>query len=193
MAKIFSNTIILFFIMLSSAYAQVKFEQEYSIKEEEVPKEALFFISTAFGSVKQKWHKEVSQNGKSIETRIKKNKKKYSIEFDTLGNIQDVEITISARDISEKIVKKIRDNLKDKFTKFKIIKTQTQWTGNTQDLIKTIAENIAIGSVNLHYEILIKASKNNEITKYYETLFDADGMLKSVVEVLERNDDNLIY
>ncbi|MEL6254700.1 MAG: hypothetical protein AAFR87_22000, partial [Bacteroidota bacterium] len=74
------------------AQAQIKYEREYKLKPTEIPMPAKIFVDSCKFSTQITWYKEESQDGKSIEAKLKHKGKKYSIEFDTVGLLQDMEI-----------------------------------------------------------------------------------------------------
>src|SRR5690606_31356945 len=113
-----------------------KYEREYSIKKSEVPLKANNFINETLNG-KVKWYGEENLKGKAIEAKGKKDKKLYSVKFDTLGNVQDVEVVVSFKSLSKEIQSKIQKELKGQFSSIKIIKTQIQWLGS-QEVLKQL-------------------------------------------------------
>ncbi len=172
--------------------AQQKYEREYTLKPAAVPAEASAFIAGMFKDVKIHWYGEQSLNGKSVEAKFKASGKTYSIEFDDKGKLQDIELLIKFKDIPEPARNMISENLKKKFSKFNVVKTQRQWTGTTDALKEALTDEKLPGSVTTRYELILKA-KLNKITKYYEVLCKNNGAIESVHEIVERNADNLIY
>jgi len=97
MTKYFIATlIILIFESYSNKlFAQEKFEMESRLKQNDVPSNALNFIDSLSLKNKVKWYLEEGIERKSIEAKFKRSGKKHSVEFDILGNIEDVEIEVN--------------------------------------------------------------------------------------------------
>ena len=102
---------------------QVKYEQESRLRVEEVPLAARAFIQQVDTGRKVKWYYEENLEGNSVEAKFKRNCQRYSVEFDTLGNIQDVEIEVKPQALSPALQQKLlltRDSLYQRYTMRKI-------------------------------------------------------------------------
>ena len=91
--------------------AQHKYEREQRISSEIIPQSAQNFIDSIGSDSKIKWYKEVSLNEVTFEAKFKHNKKKFSVEFDTLGTLQDVELAIKKGEINSIVYNKMEHNL----------------------------------------------------------------------------------
>lgn len=179
-------------VLPSKASAQIKYEREYNLKKENVPDVAITFIGSCCPGSKQKWYGEESLSAKSIEAKIKYKGSLYSIEFDTLGYIQDVEKKISLYDISQNLQSRITLKLDSIFSKHKIEKVQVQWLGSNEALYELIEKGDSKLPYIINYEMVLKGRKGNS-TKMYEVLFSMDGSILSISEIVQRNTDNLDY
>ena len=184
---------LLFSIKIGNAQDGVKnkFEREYSIKQSEVPLEARNFINETLNR-KVKWYGEENLNGKAIEAKGKKDKKLYSVKFDTLGNIQDVEVVVKFESLSEEIQTKIQQELEQQFSSIKIIKTQIQWLGSQEVLKQLLNTGNATEDYLTNYEIVIRG-KNNNRSEQYEVLINEHGKLIDKAKIIQKNDQHLIY
>ena len=172
--------------------AQQKYEREYSIKSSAAPVQALEFVNTVFKGAKIHWYGEESLKGTTIEAKLKSSGKRYSIEFDKSGEIQDVEILSSFKAIPSKTRTVMNENLDKEFKKFKVDKTQIQWTASESVLKKALLSETIPASVRIRYEVIVKATKS-KLSNYYEVLFEDNGNIVSVHEIVQRNSNNLIY
>ena len=172
--------------------AQKKYEREYRIKENEVPERARNFISSVFKKTKIHWHGEESLTGKSIEAKFKDSGKRYSIEFDESGGIQDIEILSSVGDISSESRATLKENLEKEFPKYKIVKTQLHWNGSENHLKEALQKDKLPKGIVVRYELILKATKNKR-EAYFEILSEKNGSIVSIKEIVQRNSDNLIY
>jgi hypothetical protein len=189
--------ILISIITLSVGYvatlsAQYKYEVESRIKTEEVPSRAREFIDRCGFRDKIKWYKEKSNEGKSYEAKSKRRNIPFSIEFDTLGNVLDVERTVPFESLDETLKKTIRKNFDSLFVAYNIRKTQIKWQGEEDVLITLITTGSTEKSYVLGYEIELKAKKEN-FSKFYQVLFDHSGEVLEVLEIIQSRTENLEF
>lgn len=184
------NSIFLFLFISSSISGQSKFEKEFRIKESIVPIKALNFISEIEQRRKVKWYREESLDGKSIEAKFNIGKTKYSIEFDTLGQIEDIEESIKLTNLDTNLNRAINNQLAYDFKKYKVIKSQRQLTGDEQQLIKCLKDkNIQLIS---GYEIVLKGRKG-KLVNLYEYFFNESGKIESKRKIIVKSSVHLEY
>lgn len=181
-----------FAFLVHEPVAQIKFEREYRITEKDVHQRALNFIDSCPFTGKIKWYAEESHEGQTIEAKTKHRKTLYSIEFDTAGNLLDVEQIIQFNEIEEEVVRKLTDQINDLFTHFKIFKTQKQWTGSRFALKELINSGRSDSAYTLRYEVELHAKKEG-MPGHYQMLADRDGNVLEVLEILPGNTDNLEF
>jgi hypothetical protein len=182
-------------ILLSiSAFAQKKYEKEYRVKPQDVPMEARQFVEAIQPQRKLKWYVEESLKGNSIEAKFVRGKRKYSIEFDTLGNLEDVEIEIDWDEIPEMPSQKMASNLDTTFSSATAQKIQVQYTGEASALLKLIQQEPknAIYHADHDYELIVKGKKGKQ-KKLYEITFTQNGEMSDLVEIIFINTDNLEF
>ncbi|MHA7057660.1 hypothetical protein ACWGOQ_0010605 [Aquimarina sp. M1] len=176
----------------STGYSQNKHEKEYRIKSSNVPTLALDFMKQGPFDKKIKWYAEESQDGNSIEAKTCYKKRKYSIEFDTDGNPQDIEQKVSFLSVPENVRKQIKSSLDSIFIKSKVKKTQKQWVGTRSTLISLINKKTTTENYKLNYELVIRGKKEKQY-RYYELLYNDTGVLLRILKIVSSNTDNLIY
>ena len=181
-----------FLFSIATGYSQQKYEKEYRIKESEVPSEAINFIEKSFPDKKVKWYGEENLTGQSIEAKVKKDGNLFSVKFDTMGAIQDVEMLVKFKELDNTIKDQIENELEDAFTKYKIQKVQIQWIGAIDVLESLISERKAEGEHVTNYEIVVRGKEGRQ-TDYYEFLFNEKGELKERLNIIQRTDHHLIY
>ncbi|WP_338789870.1 hypothetical protein [Bernardetia sp. MNP-M8] len=171
------------------SYSQSKIEIEKRIKKENAPLPAQKFVDSLYFSSKINWFVEQDFNKKTYEAKTKSKGKKYSIEFDTLGNIEDIEVVIKWQQIPLSIQNAICKKMTTDFEKFKIKKIQIQYSGNSTELLKLKknTENLII-----KYEIVLKGKKNAQ-SLFYEYLFSEKGEIEKEQQFDFRNTDHLEY
>jgi hypothetical protein len=178
-----------FFSISFYSYSQSKMEIEERIEKEEAPFLAQKFIDSLYFSSKIKWYLEKDYIKTTYEAKVKEKGQKYSIEFDSLGYIEDIELEIKWKRIPTSTQNAICEKLHTEFEKFKIKKIQIQYIGQEKDLLnfKTSTENLII-----KYEIVVKGKKESQ-TSFYEYLFSERGKLEQKLQFDFRNIDHLEY
>ncbi len=184
---------VLFFLVSFAAFSQFKFEKEDRVSSGEVPKKAIDFIEKCNFTKKIKWYKEESQLGKTFEAKTCFKKHKYSIEFDTAGTIIDAEVTIKFAKLPSEIQLNIKKTLATVFKKFKIEKTQIQYSGSESGIYKAMFDLKTIHEKELpKYEIVIKGKKAKTYARY-EFLFNEKGAVLKELKFVSENSDNLEF
>ena len=173
--------LLLFFLVINYGFSQEKYEREYRVIADSIPKNAKLFVDRFKFDKKVKWFVEESQEGKTIEAKSYLNSYKYSIEFSKSGNLIDVEKQIQFKELSKSLQEKINTSLANKYDKFKIKKLQIQFKGSKENLLQTIFNDKKIEEISINYELVVKTKKENE-SKRYELLVDKNGtILKELV------------
>ena len=119
--------LVLFFLFPCYSYSQSKIEIEIEerIEKNKVPLLAQKFIDSLHFSSKIKWFLE-QDTRKTFEAKVNEKGKKYSIEFDSLGQIEDIELDIEWNQIPLFTQNAICEKMNVDFEKFKIKKIQIQ-------------------------------------------------------------------
>ncbi len=178
-------------MIYSFSNAQAKFEKESRISHKNVPIKAKTFVFKLAPSKKVRWYKEQSLDGESIEAKTSYNNKKYSIEFDTNGKLQDIEINTKWNSINKNTITAIKKNIEFEFSKFKIKKIQTQYSGNKTDLLSYFKSGQR-NNITIKYEIVLKG-KTKKGKQLFEMLFSETGMLEKSNIIIFRNTDNIEF
>ena len=190
--NVFAILSLLLALLWTPCPAQKKYEREYHIKANAVPQRAQNFVSSVFNKAKIHWYVEESLTGKSIEAKFKAGGKRYSMEFDESGKIQDIEILIKIGKLDSKSRTTLKQNLSKKFSKYKIVKVQQHWNGSESQLKKALLEDELPKEIVKRYELILRAVKDKK-EAYFEVLSEKDGAIVSIQEIIQRNSDNLIY
>lgn len=180
------------FSVANNLFAQDKFEEESRIKRSDVPSKALLFVDSLNYNARIKWYKEETSTSISIEAKLKYNTTKYSIEFDTLGNIEDIEIEVYRKGIDTAIINSITNQLKLDCSKHKIVKIQKQFTGTGNDLFSLLRNGINSEKIKIKYEIVVRCSVQKE-AHLFEYIFNEKGLLVSKSKIIFKNSSHLEY
>ena len=172
--------------------AQIKFEKEERIKEDQVPVAALQFMSDSGIDSKIKWYRETSQEGIHIEGKTIHRGIKHSIEFDTLGRILDIEREFKLPELGKSQAENITSALDGKFERYRIKKIQSQWTGRREVLIDLMLGNEATEAYKLRFEIVVSGRHQGQ-AGFFEVLLEPDGQLVELLTIVPRASDNLDF
>lgn len=192
MKRLIIPVILLFCIFHFDANAQQKFEKESRMKSGDVPAAALKFIEAVEMDTKWKWYFEENLVGNSVEAKTKYNGKWYSVEFDTSGKIQDVEIETDLQEMKENVSRNIMHALDSMFNRHKIDKIQIQYSAENHVLLAILNNKTEQSESKVQYEIVVKGKKIGR-PKLYELTFTDGGILLESLEIIFRNTDNLEY
>ncbi len=187
-----------FFILLiglsctANLLAQEKFEKESRIKQRDVPLKAFSFMDSLNFNTKIKWYKEEGLTRNSIEAKFKHNKTNYSIEFDTLGNIEDIETEVNWADVELMISKSIARQFMTDCSKHKIVKVQKQYSRSENDLFSLLKTGIESEQLTVGYEIIVKCIEQGK-ANLFEYLFNENGLFLSKSKIIFKNSSHLEY
>ncbi|MEB2781016.1 hypothetical protein U3A58_11485 [Algoriphagus sp. C2-6-M1] len=186
--------ILLFYGMITeSSFAQVKIEREFGIKENEVPKEARDWLYDAFESTRRiKWYKEVFESGYSYEAKFKLQGEFYSVEFDSIGRIQDVEVELDFEKLPSDLQNGLKAYLSTDYKSSDIKRIQIQYSGESDDLEDFFDENRLEGILT-RYEIEYIGPDENGASELWEGLFSEDGQLIQKRKIILTPSENLIF
>lgn len=173
-------------------FSQTKFEKESRIKPDEVPETALQFIRTSDAGFSEKWYYEQNQLDNSIEAKFKFNKKRYSVEFDKMGKLEDIEIETDFEELAEALQSKITAALQKNYIKFKIRRLQVQFSGTIKSFQNFLDNNDPLNNYRVNYELIVKGKSGNQ-TELYEITFNQNGELINTEKIIFRNTDNLEF
>jgi hypothetical protein len=183
---------IIAFSISNSLLAQEKFEKESRIKKKEAPSKVLLFIDSLNFNTKIKWYKEEELTRKSIEVKFRQNKARYSIEFDTLGNIEDIEVEANWKDLESGIKNSVSIQLKLDCSRHKILKVQKQFNGNENDLFSFLKSGKISEHLKIKYEIIARCKQQKKVD-LFEYLFNDKGQVISISKIVFRSSSHLEY
>lgn len=192
MKRLILSILLVLGVFYNSAKAQQKFERESRLKTEEVPAAALQFTESVKMDTRWKWYLEENLVGNSVEAKTKHDGKWYSVEFDTAGKIQDVEIEKDFLEIDEEIRESILKALDSMFSTHKIDKIQIQYSAETPVLLAILNNKADRNTSRIQYEMVVKGKKEGR-PKLYELTFNDGGNLLESAEIIFRNTDNLEF
>jgi hypothetical protein len=183
---------LLIFSVSNNLSAQEKFEKESRIQQRDVPQQALSFLDSLQGKTKIKWYLEEGQEKKSIEAKFRLNKLSYSVEFDILGKIEDVEVEMKWNDINSTLSDALALRFKQDCLEYKVMKVQKQFTGTEQELLMMLKNGVVAAGLTLNYEIVVRCKQHNSVD-LFEYLFSEQGQVLSTSKIVFKNSSHLEY
>ncbi|NNE30460.1 MAG: hypothetical protein HKN16_12550 [Saprospiraceae bacterium] len=173
-------------------FSQVKYEMEISVKEDQVPGNALKVIDNFNFNKKVKWYKEFGLDDTTYEAKTKYQGKKYSVEFSTEGSLEDVEIRTKEKSIPTPSLNKMGELLASRFSKYRLRKIQIQYLGDPNVMLTSIRSGKLLPGVVKNYEIVV-VGKVDKSYKAIEFLFSEEGDLILSREIIERRQDHIEF
>jgi hypothetical protein len=175
--------------------AQAKYESEFRIKKSEFPQNAIALIRDQIEDVKRlRFYKEIDSVTISFEAKFKKDRLHYSIEFNSEGVLQDVEIRIREIDVPNDVLKSITKHLEKAHPNYKIHKIQQQYPirdgMRVKKLIEDAFQNLLLPYIN--YELIVSCKADTGRLEF-EYLFDGEGNFISKRKSLPANYDHILY
>ena len=192
MKRFIISILLLFGVFQPNANAQQKLERESRLKSADVPRSAMQFIDAVELETRWKWYFEENLTGNSVEAKTKHQGKWYSVEFDTSGNIQDVEVETDLTEIREQVGRNIVQGLDSMFNSHKIDKIQIQYTADSPILLGVLNNKSNGKKAKIQYEIVVKGKKTGR-PKLYELTFSEKGKLLFSEEIIFKNTNNLEF
>lgn len=169
-----------------------KFEKEYRLDPGEVPEKALTFMNPEHRKVDIRWYFEENLYDNAVEVKFKRQGNWYSVEFDTAGSLEDIEIEFEFNSIGRQIRNKIRATLDTLFAKRKIRKVQWQYTGEIVSFDDFLAARSENKISPTGYELVVKG-KRDKVWQLYEIFFDAKGNRIRTSKIISGDTTNLEF
>ena len=192
MTKIRLIITVLGILAFSFAFTQDKFEKESRVKRADVPSSALKFVDSVGLKSRVKWFREEGLLQKSYEAKFRRNKIKYSVEFDSLGVLQDVEIDLSFEDLQENLRTEIMQEFISTCAGVKIIKVQKQISGSASEMLAFLINGSQTAHLVTKYEFIVSCTVKKKVDMY-EYLFSDLGKKISILKIVLKNSSHLEY
>ncbi len=189
---IFALTIFFSGFFMNNLIGQQKYEKESRMKPRDVPAAALEFMDLLDVNSKVKWFWEEGLDDKSVEAKYKLNKRKYSAEFDTLGKIQDIEMTMEWTDLPVQLRDSIGAQLDNLCVQHKVVKVQIQYSGTRASLLSKMRGSGNTETCLTKYEVIANC-RSEEGIELFEYLFSDTGQMLSVFKIIFKNSSHLEY
>ncbi len=185
-------TLLLVCLCSSILSAQVKYERESRIHPRDVPADALRFVDESAPPGRVRWFVEEGLDRKSIEAKFRLDGARCSVEFDTLGRVEDVEVETDWESLIIPVRDSITAQLGRDCLKHRVNKIQVQYSGTDAALLERLRTGVASTELTVHYEIMVRCKQPQKV-ELFEYLFSGTGMLVSASRVVFKNSSHLEY
>ncbi|MGB3592086.1 MAG: hypothetical protein WBA16_10420 [Nonlabens sp.] len=195
----FTNKYLISVVLMGLAFAkavsqseiQQKYERERRIEIEEFPTNALEVVALLNPKGKKiRFYEETDGTKLSYEAKLRSKGRKYSIEFNSDGILEDVEIRIPKRKINPVALERMDSLWRTVARKYRIEKVQEQYPNDGNSMMETIArvEQRAVQG----YEVVVAFKDQRKIYRK-EYLIDHLGRVLQVRNVKRIGYDFLLF
>ena len=187
--------ILLLFFSGIFMHAQNKYEQEHRILKKQFPEKALTTITKKLEDARHiRYYKEIDSTKINYKVKFKKDRLRYSVNYDKQGVLENIGIIIKPIDIPTGSFTKIEAYLTAEFNKYRIKKIHQQYPVSTDEdaeiTIKNAFQNLILPEINY---VLIVVGKKGKTHQEYEFFFNAEGDLIKLRKTLPPNYDHILY
>ncbi|WP_298893034.1 hypothetical protein [uncultured Psychroserpens sp.] len=141
-----------------------------------------------------RYYRETDGDKLSYESKFKYNKHWFSLELNSSGTIEDIEVVIKKRQLPPNVLNTINSYLSENSDKFELIKIQEQYLFNSEkskvEFINSILDNRV--SINSNYEIIV-AIKSERSWELKEMTFDTKGVFLNARNLQQDSYEYIMY
>lgn len=178
-----------------NGWSQTKNEQEERVTLEVLPEAAIAVINELPKRCKRiRFYQETDGEKQSFEAKFKYKKQHYSLEFDTEGVIEDIEIVIEPNELEAAIKSKIDNYFEEHFDKFQYVKIQKQYVYYPSIQPVTFVNELLSkqSHAEVNYEVIAEAKLNSK-RELGEFLFGKSGNFKSFRTLNPDSYEHILY
>lgn len=178
------------------AFAQDnKVEKEDRIPLEEMPEKASSFLKENLPENirKARYYYETDGKHTSYEAKFKYARRRFSVEFNTEGRLEDVEITAEKNELIKTVYNNIEAHLDKNHERFRIEKIQAQYLTNEDTDKNTFTRSLNFQNFQPDkYELIVATKEAGKLEKF-EMLFDAMGIFVEKRKIIMNSYDYLLF
>ena len=194
--KVFSHWIAVSFLLILltivDSFGQYKYEKESRIHSSELPFQLDLDFGAYAGVKRLKWYKELNVDQVHYEAKFRLEGSDYSVEFDSLGVLEDVEVLCSLKNLEDSLSRQLTKNINSLYKKWKIDKLQEQYLIN-QDVLKAVLDqSVSLKHLSSNYEMELIVLAHGE-RNHYELLFDSNLNLIRTRRIIKDSSLNLEF
>jgi hypothetical protein len=167
-----------------------------SVERNDFPDKAIELLNHLPKEVKKlKYYKEKDGDKLSFEAKFKYQKRNFSIEFDQMGDLEDIEITLTKRAAKKNLPSTIIDYLNTEYKKYHFFKVQTQYKKEkTNDALELLEKSLKmIFDEHNNFEIIAQVQNPNSKYQLLEFTFNSKGHLLNSRTLKARPYEYILY
>ncbi len=177
------------------SWSQTKNEHEERVTLEVLPEAAIAVINELPKRCKRlRFYKETDGEKQSFEAKFKYKRQHYSLEFNTEGLIEDIEVIIELKEIEDAKKSKITNYFEEHFDKFQYIKIQKQYvyyqSAKPVTFLNDVLSKQSEAEVNYELVAEIKLDSKHEVREF---LFGKTGKFKSFRTLNPESYEHILY
>lgn len=182
--------IFLLIIPILTFSQEKKIEKEERIELSAMPEKAQTYLEDFMPQEirRLRYYFETDGSSESYEAKFKYKRRRFSVEFDKAGILQDIEVETEKEELAETVLTNIEDYISSRHERFRIEKIQAQFLSQGNDMKRSLKP----GGVPDNYELIV-ATKNKGELKKFEILFDKNGEFKKEREIIRNSYDYLLF
>ena len=167
-----------------------KQEKEERVQQASVPTQALQETEAMAAGSRIKFYLEYDGDKTSYEGKFKKDGRRYSMEYTSTGELEDVEIEIKRRNVSKRLWESMAGRLDSIASRWRVEKIQQQYLP-VPDGLNALKDNIDKERFD-HLELIVAFKENRKIYRK-EILFDLEGIIVNIRDVKRIAYDFLLF
>lgn len=194
--KIFFHWAVVSFLLILltvvDGFGQYKYEKESRINSSELPFQLNLDFNAYAGVKRLKWYKEYNVDQVHYEAKFRYHGADYSVEFDSLGLLEDVEVLYRSKDLAAQKRISIEQYLNTNYRKWKITRLQKQYLLDVKTLDLALKDVALLSDLEHQYELEIGVFENG-VQVNYELLFNFAGTCINTREIVNESLLNLEF
>ncbi len=194
--KVFSHWIAVSFLLVLltkvDSFGQYKYEKESRIHSSELPFQLDLDFDAYAGVKRLKWYKELNVDQVHYEAKFRFEGSDYSVEFDSLGVLEDVEVLCRFKNLEDSLSRQLTRNINSLYKKWKIDKLQEQYLINLDVLKAVLDQSLSLKDLSSNYEMELIVLEQGE-RNHYELLFDSNLNLIRIRRIVKDSSLNLEF
>lgn len=182
----------------------VKKEIEKGISADAFPESGLLFIDAFKNKKRLRFYEQNTSGELAFESKFVYEDRKFSIEFDTLGLLTNIEVEMEWEEIEEATRQRIEKEFNHHFEHFKLIKIQKKWVHEKEeddfdedDIAEFLAEfslyKNDLDDMEVAYEIEISGKRPGNRLGLFEVIFDGKGNFSMMRKIELPGMDNVLF
>lgn len=182
----------------------VKKEIEKGIRADAFPRPGLLFIDAFKNKKRLKFYEQNTSGELAFESKFVYEGRKFSIEFDTLGLLTNIEVEMEWEEIEKATRQRIEKGFNQNFENFRLIKIQKKWVHEKdeddfdEDDIAEFLTDFSLykndlDDMEVAYEIEISGKRPANRPGLFEVIFDGKGNFSMMRKIELPGMDNVLF